>query len=175
MRTAHQPNSLATLLCRGISETGRHRQRPLERLKTQTLKTITMKKHYLLILSILAIELLVGQLALSQTPDVSATVQFSTGETFAITDTSTSIGLQPNELVNVTIQFAADAVGEPVVVEAPDGGTTSVGSSIPVVGADGTLTFAFVAPSHGGQNSICIRTGSRSFCLQFSVAEPANQ
>jgi len=101
----------------------------------------------------------------AKAPAVSATVQFSDGSTTTVTDFSEPVGIQPNELVNITIQFGPDAIGGPVIVEAIHGGPTSVGSSIPVIGADGTLSFTFLAPAHPGAKTI----GSTSFLLQFSV------
>ena len=81
---------------------------------------------------------------LARSPDVAATVQFSNGQSVSIADFSDLIGVQPNELVNITIQFTPNALGKPVMVEALDGGSVSTGSSIRVVEADGSLSFAFL-------------------------------
>ena len=106
--------------------------------------------------------------ARGQTADVSATVQFSSGQSVTVTDFSIPIPVQPDELVNVTIQFSADAIGEPVKVEASDGGAVSVGNNILVVGDDGNIRFAFHASNNFGQNRIAIH-GAKAFSLQFSV------
>jgi hypothetical protein len=98
-----------------------------------------------------------------------ATVQFSNGQTIAIADSSGPIGVHPGELVNITVEFVPAPVGQPVVVEALNGGSTSVGSSIPVVDANGTVSFAFLAPAKTGPKSIGIRLGSTTFRLQFLV------
>src|SRR5438128_2711216 len=82
-----------------------------------------------------------SQLHSQTTAVVSATVQSSNGETATITDFSNQIGIQPTELVNVTIQFTRDEIGQPVIIDALNGGCTGVGSSIPVVGPDGTINF----------------------------------
>jgi len=99
----------------------------------------------------------------------TATVQFSNGDTTTVTDFSNQIGVQPRELVNVTVQFSPAPVGEPVVVDVLDGGSTSVGSSIPVIDATGIMSFAFLAPASTGTQSIGIRIGATAFALQFSV------
>jgi hypothetical protein len=76
--------------------------------------------------------------------------------------------------VNITIQFGPDAVGEPVVVETLNGGTTSIGGSIPVIGVDGAIRFAFLARAGRGVKSLGIRTGSRIFHLRFSVLDSSH-
>jgi len=105
----------------------------------------------------------------SQTTDVSATVQFSDGSNTVVTDLSNPIAIQPNEVVNITLQFASDAVGDTVVVQASDGGSTSLGSNVVVVGDSGSISFAFQAPADSGQKSVNIQSASKSFSLQFSV------
>jgi hypothetical protein len=110
----------------------------------------------------------------THTPDVTATVQFSSGQSVSVADSSALIGIQPRELVNVRLQFPPDAIGQPVIVEALNGGSTSIGSSIRVVEADGTLSFAFLATAKPGPRSIGIRSGSRTFRLRFWVLDLAN-
>lgn len=108
----------------------------------------------------------------SQTPvDVSATVQFSDGRTASVTDFSNPVSVQPNEVVNITIQFPSNAVGNNVVVDAVEGGRTSIGRNVVVIGKDGTITFAFHAPADLGQKSIDIRSGATSYNLQFVVVQ----
>lgn len=109
--------------------------------------------------------------ALAQSSDVTATIQFSNGDSITVTDFSNEIGVQLNEFINITVQFPPQAIGQPVVVETFDGGTTTVGSSIPVVDSDGTLNFGFFAPSTTGSKSIRVRSGTTVFCLQFSAAD----
>jgi hypothetical protein len=108
------------------------------------------------------------------TTDVTATVQFSNGQSVSVAGSSDLIGIQPRELVNVRLQFTPDAIGQPVIVEALDGGSTGIGSSIRVVEADGTLSFAFLATAKPGPRSIGIRSGSRTFRLRFWVLDLAN-
>jgi hypothetical protein len=116
------------------------------------------------------INLVTSTLVLAQSSPVTADVQFSNGDTITVADFSEQISVQPNELVSITIHFPADAVGQPIVVDTINGGITSVGSSIPVVNSDGTLSFAFVAPRETGAKSLAIRKASATYQLQFSVA-----
>jgi hypothetical protein len=109
-----------------------------------------------------------------QTADATSTVQFSNGQSVNITDFSGVIGVQPSELVNVRLQFTPDAIGQAVIVEALGGGRTSIGSSIRVVEADGSLSFSFLATTEPGSRSIGIRRGAGIFRLQFWVLDSAN-
>jgi hypothetical protein len=101
--------------------------------------------------------LLLSEQLLAQTVDatatVQATIQFSNGQSVTVTDFSNQIGVQPNDFVNITIQFGAHAIGQPVIVEALDGGPVSTGSSIRVVEADGSLSLAFLAAANPGPKS----------------------
>jgi hypothetical protein len=110
----------------------------------------------------------------AQSPGVTATVQFSNGQSVNVADFSGLIGIQPSELVNVRLQFNPDAIGEPIIIEALGGGRTSIGSSIRVVEADGSLSFAYLATASPGPKSIGIRRGSGTSCMQFWVLDPAN-
>jgi hypothetical protein len=111
----------------------------------------------------------------AQSPDVTATVQFSNGQTLSIVDFSDSIGIQPNELVNLTIQFGSVGFGGIVQIESLDGGSINgSGSSSGLVAGDGSLTFTFRATSNAGQNRIVIRGASRTLRLQFWVFDLQN-
>jgi hypothetical protein len=104
-----------------------------------------------------------------QTADVSAVVQFSNGSNTTVTDFSSPIAVQPSEVVNITLQFGSDAVGDIVVVQASGGGSVSLGNNVVVVGDSGSISFAFQAPADSGQKSVNIQSASKSFSLQFSV------
>ena len=109
-----------------------------------------------------------------QAANVSATVEFSDGETATVTDFSSSVGVQPNEYVTITLQFPADFAGQPITAKPIDGGTASIGSSILVAGSDGSITFSFLAANHPGRNAVVIQVGATSVCLQLWVMDSAN-
>jgi hypothetical protein len=109
-----------------------------------------------------------SQLRSQTTTDVSANVQFSDGSTVSITDFSNPVSARRNEVVNITVQFPGDAVGDTVVIDS-DGGSVSVGNNVLVVGDSGVITFAYHAPVDTGQYSLNVRRGSASFSLLFSV------
>ncbi len=107
-----------------------------------------------------------------QTTDLSATVQFSNGQTLTLTDFSNSIGVQPGDTVTVIVSFPLDDVGQTARIEPLDGGR--VFNSSGIVAADGTLNFTFQAPANPGQDRIALRHGSRTLRMQFWVLDSAN-
>ncbi len=80
--------------------------------------------------------------------DVTATVQFSNGETVAWTDLSDVVGAQPGDCINVTVQLPTSLAGSAFDIGALDG--SEVADSPKAVGSDGTLSFAFRATSNAG-------------------------
>jgi hypothetical protein len=102
-----------------------------------------------------------------QTANLSATVQFSNGQTLAIDDFSDPIGVQPNEIVSVTIQFDPSQAGEAIKVEPLDGGRVTSKSS--VVSEQGVAAFSFQADTSAGQNRVMVRHGSETLPVQFRV------
>ena len=110
----------------------------------------------------------------AQAPAASAIVQFSNGQTVTLTDFSSPIGIQATELITVTVQFGASSAGNPIAVDALDGGSTSVGSSLPVAGPDGSITFQFLATSDAGRNLVTVRSGPSSVSLQLWVMDSEN-
>ena len=109
---------------------------------------------------------LLFQHVLAQSPDVTATVQFSNGRT-VVTDFSDQIGVHPGEVVSVTIQFAPNHAGEAINVGSLDGGRISNTST--AVSAEGLVTFSFQAAGSAGQNRVLIRHGLRTLRVQFWV------
>jgi hypothetical protein len=101
-----------------------------------------------------------------QTTDVSATVQFSNGQT-VVTDFSDQIGVQPGEVVSVTIQFASNHAGEAIKVESLDGGRIGNGST--AVSEEGRVTFTFQSAAIAGLNRVVVRHGLRTLRAQFWV------
>jgi hypothetical protein len=103
---------------------------------------------------------------------VSATVQFSNGQTLAWTDLSDVVGVQPGDWVTVTVQLPASLAATSFDVSALDG--SGLVNSSSVVGEDGTLTFAFQATPNAGTNRINLQNGSMLLHLQFWVLNTAN-
>jgi hypothetical protein len=110
----------------------------------------------------------------AQSP-LSASVQFSDSQTRTVSDFSESLPMQPNDVVNVTLQFAAEAVGQTVTIEPSNGASVSTGSNIVVIGADGRITFAFHAPVAASTSAVAIKSDTSSTALTFSVSDTAQQ
>ena len=116
-----------------------------------------------------AIFLLVSsRLIFAQAPEITATVQFSNGQTLTATSFSENIAIQPSEIANVTIQFSAQDSGQPVHVATLDGGQIVSGAS-GVVNNDGKVSFSFRAPSDAGEIRIAIRKGTKKLRMEFWV------
>jgi hypothetical protein len=101
-----------------------------------------------------------------QTTNVSATIQFSNGQT-VVTDFSDQIGVQPGEVVSVTIQFTSDHAGEAIKVGSLDGGRISNTST--AVSDEGSVTFNFQAAGSAGLNRVLVRHGLQTLRVQFWV------
>jgi hypothetical protein len=124
------------------------------------------------------------QLRGQTTANLSATIQFSNGQTVALDDFSDLVGVQPGEVVTVTIQFASKHAGEAIEVGSLDGGW--IGNASSAVSGQGLVTFRFQAPANYGQIRISVRHGLRTLHLLFwvlssnpennpPVVTPANQ
>jgi hypothetical protein len=107
----------------------------------------------------------------AQSPGVTATVQFSNGQSLSIVNLSDFIGIQPSEIVSVTIQLPVQDVGYTFDIGALDGGRIL---SRGIVAEGGTISFTFRAPANAGLDRIAIRGVSKAFRMQFWVLDPAN-
>ena len=100
---------------------------------------------------------------------VTAIIRYGDNKTVAVTDFSSPIPIPANEAVYITLHFRHNAVGQPVVIETPDGGSVSSGRNVLVIGNDETLTFAFNPAAGSVQSSVDVRQGAAAFSLTFSV------
>lgn len=107
-----------------------------------------------------------------QAADITATVQYNNGQTVTWTDLSDVVGVQPGELITVTVQLSRDLAGSTFEIGALDG--SEVAQSPKSVGADGTLSFASRATSNPGTNRIKLRNGSTVLLLKFWVLNVQN-
>ncbi len=79
------------------------------------------------------------------------------------------IGLQPNQIVNVSLKVSPSKVGHIITLQPLDGGRVIGTTSQCVVGADGTFGFKFQAGPNPGVSQISIRDGSEEIGLPFWV------
>ena len=119
-------------------------------------------------------------------PGVYATVTYSSGQSVVAPGAGgifSLVGLQPGDVVQVVVQYPTSKAMQVVNLEALDGGIvlppkmTRGTRRTPfsrVIGADGTLSFAFQAGSDPGLNQVSLRQGAKSLGLQFYVLDAQN-
>lgn len=83
------------------------------------------------------------------------------------------VGLGPNQVVTVTLQFPSDTQGKPVMVGALDGGglTANVGMENLFVDEDGTVVFSFQAGAAPGLYRLIVQLGANDYRLEFYVLD----
>lgn len=104
------------------------------------------------------------------------------------------VGLKPDQIVQVTVQYPTSQSLQIVNLAALDGGmvlpptigpgnlppTATAATDIPLttlslaISVDGKLSFTFVATHDPGKNQISLRSGSQEFGLQFWVFDLEN-
>lgn len=84
------------------------------------------------------------------------------------------VGLGPNQMVTVTLQFPTDLSGKPVRVASLDGGEATADHRMEdlFVGEDGTLAFYFQAGSGPGLYRIMVHQEGDDYRLEFWVLDP---
>lgn len=79
------------------------------------------------------------------------------------------IGVDPGQVVTITLLFPASRSGEPVTVQALDGGL--VAASPRVLSNTGIVQFQFQANQAPGLTQVLVRLGADDFGLQFYVLD----
>ena len=114
-----------------------------------------------------------GSLPLSRTGNGPiAVISFADGSsltTSAERGVSDLVALQPEEAVNLQLNFPASTAGRRVVVQSLDGGFAKASGDGSIVNPDGTLNLTFQAGASPGLNRILILDGGTSSLLRFWV------
>jgi hypothetical protein len=84
------------------------------------------------------------------------------------------VAVQPDQTVQVTIQYPASQALQTVLAETLDGGAITFPAGGSVIGADGTLSFTFQAGHDPGLNQVSLRAGVQELGLQFWVLDTQN-
>lgn len=87
------------------------------------------------------------------------------------------VGLAPNQVVTVTLQFPAELKNKPVIVGLLDGGEINPHLSGPVpivVAADGTGSFVYKGGHALGLYRVLVRLETEEYRLEFRVLDPVN-
>ena len=80
------------------------------------------------------------------------------------------VGVHPDQLVQVSVQYPVTKIGRLMVAEELDGGQVLVQAPL-VVGLDGIIRFQFRAAHVPGINHIALRDGAQQLGLQFWVLD----
>lgn len=128
-----------------------------------------MKKFFLICAAITLCVCATTRQSFAQAPADSAVIRYGDNKTIAVTDFSNPIPIPANEPINITLHFRQHAAGQPVVIEAPDGGSVSVGHNVLLIGNNEQLTFEFNPAKGSVQSSVFVRQGAATFSLIFSV------
>jgi hypothetical protein len=116
-----------------------------------------------------------GPVVRSGSESLGLTVNSKSGtlvETSIVYGAAVPIGLQPNQTVDVSVQFPAERAGESIPLSVWDGGKISTANKDALVGSDGRLTFAFQAGSAPGLYRVVLQPASEEYCVRFWVIDP---
>ena len=108
---------------------------------------------------------------------ISVTVDYGNDNIFTPEKTSTDfqqLGVDPEQILTITVQFPSELAGQPMIVEALDGGTPSIPEGGLFVGSDGRVTFQFQAGDGFGACRVAVHQPDDSNFLQFWVVDPAH-
>jgi hypothetical protein len=79
------------------------------------------------------------------------------------------VGVQPDQTVQVTVQYPPNQALQTVQATPLDGGTIAFPPGGTTISADGTITFAFTATHDPGLNQISLQQGSVELGVEFWV------
>jgi hypothetical protein len=82
------------------------------------------------------------------------------------------LGLLPNQILSITVQFPAELAGQTIIAESLDGGTLSLPEEGLLVDADGNVTFQFQAGVSFGACRIAVHQPDDSNFIQLWVVDP---
>lgn len=108
---------------------------------------------------------------------IAATVDYGNDNIFHPAKTSTDfepLGVLPQQMLTITVQFPSELSGQPMIVEALDNGALSVPEGGLFVGEDGNVTFQFQVGNAFGACRIAVHQPDDSNFLQFWVVDPAH-
>ena len=80
------------------------------------------------------------------------------------------VGLQPNQVVSLSVQLPAALAGRQIIIESLDGGLVS--DTAATVATDGALALQFQAGSQPGMYRVNLRSGPLALGLEFYVLDP---
>jgi hypothetical protein len=82
------------------------------------------------------------------------------------------LGLDPQQVVTVTVQFPVELAGQAILAEPLDGGTLTLPEGGLIVGTDGNVTFQFKASDPFGACRVAVHQPDDSNYVQFWIVDP---
>jgi hypothetical protein len=107
----------------------------------------------------------------------TATITFANNQSVVAQSDGRSfnqVGLLPNAVVGVAVQFSSDQAGQVLNIESPDGGVLPSRSNTATIGSDGILSFSFQAGSRPGAYQVVLHNGTQEVILQFWTLDLQN-
>lgn len=84
---------------------------------------------------------------------------------------SEQVGLWPNQLVDVSVQYGVGKAGQLIAVIPLDGGVVPGSDKKLIVGLDGVLRFKFRAGGQPGQYQVSLHEGAKEIGIRFWVLD----
>jgi hypothetical protein len=106
---------------------------------------------------------------------ISARVDYGNDNIFNPAKTGTDfgqLGMRPQQVLFITVQFPSELAGQRMIVEALDGGTLSIPEEGVFVGSDGNVTFQFEAGDAFGECRIAVHQPDDTNLLQLWIVDP---
>ncbi len=106
---------------------------------------------------------------------LAATVDYGNDAVFQPAKHDTTLdrlGLDPQQTVNVTVQFPVEMAGQSILAEALDGGVVTLPDGGLIVADDGTVSFQFQASDASGCCRLAVHQPDDSNFLLFWVIDP---
>jgi hypothetical protein len=82
------------------------------------------------------------------------------------------LGMRPEQVLAITVQFPAELAGQIVIAEPLDGGTLTIPENGLFIGDDGTVSFQFQAGTSFGTCRISVHQPDDTNMLQFWIVDP---
>lgn len=82
------------------------------------------------------------------------------------------LGLNPQQVVTITVQFPAELAGQLILADPLDGGTLTVPDEGAIVGPDGNVTFQFQAGDSFGACRLAVHQPDDSNFIQLWIVDP---
>lgn len=108
---------------------------------------------------------------------ILATVDYGSDRIFNPAKTSTDfepLGVLPQQLLTITVQFPRELAGQAMIAEAPDGGALAIPEGGLFVDGDGMVTFQFQVDNAFGACRLAVHQPDDSNFLQFWIVDPTH-